>query len=452
MYILLIIFINLFFYWRTLSYAGICDDIPVFNQAVEIPKGWWMYFWYHLHGRKYKSWKLCHWQNIIIHTINCILIYIAFGANNTSLIAALLFAINPVNNQGSIWISGKGYSLNTTWALVMWMFPMWSILIYIYGLYFSGASLIFFPLMFLFTNHWYLVFMIFLGFRREWCRIFNKKDPRSKFNTETNAELLTRKPRKVIIALKTYGYHFVNCITAFRLGYYHKYMFLHGVNAEENKKSYKLDKFFFIGLTLAVVTLVTRDFGLLWFSITIAMWCNVITFNQTITNRYLYLGNCGVMFTLTKLLMFYPPLALGLWVYYATLLYKFTPFYKNEYWSIEHSCWEQPEFFYPWQNRAVHCFQNFNYQGALANMLKANELKPKDWKVLYNICQIYLMLGNITLAKDFFTQAKLCKIDGREEVINTLMDRLEKWITEIEEQAKTSPQVSMDLGKFDMQR
>jgi tetratricopeptide (TPR) repeat protein len=177
-----------------------------------------------------------------------------------------------------------------------------------------------------------------------------------------------------------------------------------------------------------------------------------MTFNQTITNRYLYLGNIGLMLTLSRSLMFYPPLVLAFWVYYATLLYKFIPFYKNEYWSIEHSCWEQPDFFYPWQNRAVHCFQNQNFHGALGNMLKANGLKPKDWKVLYNITQIYLMVGNIAMARNFYTQAKQCTIDGREVVINNLMDRLDKWITEIEEQAKTNPQVTIDIGRFDMQR
>ena len=138
--------------------------------------------------------------------------------------------------------------------------------------------------------------------------------------------------------------------------------------------------------------------------------------------------------------------------YYATKLSLFMFFYKNEYWSIEHSCMEQPEFFYPWQNRAVHCFQNQNYHGALGNMIKANQLRPNDWKILYNLCQIYMMLGNINACKDFYEQAKKCNIDGREEAIGALMERLGKWIKEVEKQAQISKTVDIDLGKFDMQR
>jgi len=451
--ILLIILVNLFFYYKTIYFGGVCDDIPVFNQDVKIPNGWWMYFWYHLFGRKYKDFKLAHCLTLAVHIVTCVLIYIAFGCNKISLVTALLFSVNPVNNQCSIWISGRQYGINTICALLMWIFPYWSIAPYLFGTYFSGASLIFFPLMFLFTKYWYLAFLVVIGLLREHIRIFNKTDPHSKFNTESNKELLTVRPNKLILALKTYGYHFINCLTVFRLGFYHKYMFLHGVNKDTNKESYKIDKFFFTGVVLALTTLLTKDIGLIWFTINIAMWCNFVTFNQTIGNRYIYLGNVGLMFTLTKLLMFYPPLALAVWVYYATLLSKFVIFYKSEYWSIEWAYLEQPDFFYLWQNRAVYCFINQNYHGAIGNLNKANELKPNDWKVLYNMAQVYLMLGNMNASKKFYEEASKCNIDGREVVIGNLMKRLGAWIEEIEKQAKENKnQVQLDLGKFDMQR
>jgi len=455
MIILLIILINLLFYIRTIDYQGICDDIPVFNGPMVIPKSrWmWMYFWYHLQGRKYVSWKLAHWQTLGIHTLNCILIYLAFGRNNFSAIAALLFSINPINNQCSIWISGKGYSQNTTCALLMWIFPYFSIIPYLYGTYFCGASLVLFPLVFLFTKHWWLVSLIILGFLREKNRIFDKTNPGSKYNMESNPELRTIAPRKVIIMFKTIGYYMVNSIFALRLGFYHKYLFLHGVDAESNKKSYKIDKYFFIGIAFVLFTLWTRHIGLLWFCICLSQWMNVISFNQTISNRYVYLPNIGMSIFVASILIHYPILGAMLWVYYVTKLMNFHPFYKNEYWSIEYSCWEQPEFFYPWQNRSVHCFMNGNYHGALGNMIKAEELRPGDWKITYNLTQLYLLLGNIGAAKLHYEKALKCKIDGREEPINKLMERLKKWIDSIEEQAKANNnQVHINIGQFDMQR
>jgi len=453
MYIALIILVNLLFYLKTLKYQGICDDIPVFAQNIKIPGGLWMKFWYHWHGRKYTSYKLAHAITISIHTINCILIYIAFGMNYTSLLASLLFAVNPVNNQGSMWISGKGYSTNTMCALLMWMFPYFSIIPYCFGTYFCGPSLVFFPLVFLFTKYWYLSFLVIIGLLREKDRIFNKKDPASKFNTESNKELLSVKPRKLIIALKSYGYYFINALSARILGFYHNYLFLHGVCEAENKKSYIIDRYFFIGIFLAGAVLYTRDIGLVWFTIVIAQWCNFISFNQTISNRYIYLGNVGLMYLVARILINFPILLGALLAYYITKLIFFTVFYKNEYWSIEYACIEQPDFFYEWQNRAVYCFHNKNYHGAIGNLNKANELRPKDWKVLYNTSQIYLLLGNMNSAKKYYEEATQCTIDGREEIINKLNKRLKSWIDEIENQAKTNNnQVQIDLGKFDLQR
>lgn len=451
---LLIIAVNVLFYWRALKFHLICDDIPVFNQPVEIPKGWWMFFWYHLHGRKYTNTKFCHVLVLCIHTLNCLLIYWVFGHSQLSLLAALLFALNPTNNQSSIWISGKGYAMNLTCALLMWGFPLASPLIYLYGTYFQGPSLMFFPLMFLLTKHWYLAFLVILGLYREYGRIFDKKNPASKFNTESNKELLSVKPKKLIVAMKSLGYYAFNSVTALRLGFYHKYLFAFGVNQEDNKEAYRIDKYFWAGIVMVLITLFSLryTFGLAWFCITLGMWLNFISFNQTITMRYIYIPNAGLMLVLATLLVEFPFLAIIVLTYYATRLSMFMFFYKNEYWSIEYSCIEQPKFFYPWQNRAVHCFQNQNYHGALGNMLKANELRPNDWKILYNLSQIYMMVGNINACKGFYEQAKKFVIDGREEQIGRLMERLGKWIAEIEELAKINKTVDIDLKKFDMQR
>lgn len=452
MIILIIILVNLLFYWRTLSYQGVCDDIPVFNSGTPIPKNSpWTYFWYHLQGRKYISWKLAHWQVLAVHTINCILIYKAFGTNTVSFMAAMLMSLNPVNNQCSTWISGKGYAQSTTCALLMWMFPYFSIIPYLYSTYFCGPAILLFPLVFLFTKYWWLSSLVLLGIYREHRYIFNKSNPGSKFNQESNVELRAIAPRKLITLFKTLGYYFVNAILALRLGFYHKYMFLHGVSAETNKESYKIDKYFFIGIIVALTALYTRHIGLVWFCVTIGTWCNFISFNQTIANRYIYLPNIGLMLLLSSLIN--PLIFFMLLTYYATKLVHFLPFYKNEYWAIEHSCWEQPEFFYPWQNRSVHCFQNNNFHVALGNMIKASELRPNDWKITYNLVQIYLLLGNLGAAKEMYKKAQECKIDGREQAINHLMTRLGAWIEELETQAKNNNnQVNIDVKRFDMQR
>ena len=451
MVIVLIVLVNLLFYMRTLNYAGICDDIPVFNTGVPIPPNSpWAYFWYHLQGRKYTSWKLAHWQVIGVHTLNCLMIYWGFGHNMVSAMAALLYSVNPVGNQCSMWISGKGYAQNTTCALLMWLFPYFSIIPYLYGTYFCGASLLLFPLVFLFTKHWYMAGLVGLGVWREHKRIFNTANPGSKFNTESNPELRAIKPRKLIVMFKTLGYHTINLITARRIGFYHQYLFLHGVDKNTNKESYRIDKYFFVGVVVTLLTLFTLNIYLIWYCVAIIMWCNFISFNQTISSRYSYLPNIGLtLFIASHINLFLFGL---LFIYYATKLCAFHKFYINEYWSIEYSCWEQPDFFYPWQNRSIHCFQNNNFHGALGNMLKASELRPGDWKINYNLTQLYVLLGNLPQARVLYNKTLTCTIDGREKVIATLMGRLDTWITQIEAQASANNAINIDVKQFDMQR
>jgi hypothetical protein len=452
MILILLILTNLLLYYRTLSYQGICDDIPVSTGPTVIPKGRWMFFWYHLQGRKYVSWKLAHAQALAIHTINSCLIYLAFGSNTFSAMAAFLFAVNPVNNQCSIWLSGKGYAQNTTCALLMWMFPYASPIFYLYGTYYCGHSLLLFPLIFLFTKYWWLSALVIIGILREHPRLFDKR-PGSKFTTESNSELTLIAPRKLIPWFKTVGYHFINSIIALRLGFYHKFMFLHGVSKETNKESYHIDKYFFFGIIIVASILITRNIYLIWWLLCISQWCNMMSFNQTVANRYIYLPNVGLFLFVASILVFYPLGFAVLITYYITRLIQFHVFYKSEYWAIEYSCFESPDFFYSWQNRAIHCFQSGNYHGALGNMIKADELRPNDWKITYNMCQIYLLIGHLATAKVWYKKAGECNIDGREKEINRLMERLGKWIESIETQAKSNDnKVNLDLGKFDMQR
>ena len=51
------------------------------------------------------------------------MIYLALGKNNLSFLTAILFSINPVNIQGSVWISGRNYVISSILTLAMFMFP-----------------------------------------------------------------------------------------------------------------------------------------------------------------------------------------------------------------------------------------------------------------------------------------------------------------------------------------
>ena len=85
-----------------------------------------------------------------------------------------------------------------------------------------------------------------------------------------------------------------------------------GTNKTDNDKGYKLDRYFWLGLTLFTIVvsyciyeLFTGwspiGWGLACYTINIAMWCNYITIQQQIAERYCYLANVGMMYTLAYL-------------------------------------------------------------------------------------------------------------------------------------------------------
>src|SRR5574343_247465 len=113
MEIAIIICITFLMYYRTIGYQFIIDDHDHIKDPKDITKNffkrWWEYFW----GVKIVSFKVAHFFNILVHATVCSLIYIVFGKNDISFLTAVLFALNPVNNQASIWLSGRTYATST---------------------------------------------------------------------------------------------------------------------------------------------------------------------------------------------------------------------------------------------------------------------------------------------------------------------------------------------------
>lgn len=244
---------------------------------------------------------------ILRHAIVCILIYFVFGRDKIAFWTSILFALNPANNQVAVWLSGFGYSMGTIFTLLMFLFKPIAIIFYAVACYYSINSLPA-PLIFLQIPHQkgkvlYLLVLVF---------IFKKfKQIISTKQATATKEMKTLHFKKLILFVKTYSYYFCLCLFPVRLGLYHTFGYSFGLTKEDSEKVYKKDLHFWLGLILCgLIGYVIFSqwgtpvsFGLWWFSVFIFPWCNLITIQQFIAERYIYLANIGLMYALVSSLM-----------------------------------------------------------------------------------------------------------------------------------------------------
>jgi hypothetical protein len=363
MKILLIILVNLLIYYRFISYEYVSDDIPTYK------------------GKKNKY--IEHTFNLIIHILNCLLIYFVFGHNNISFFASLFFAINPVNLQGGLWIGGRHYGISTVLVLA--------------GVLILGIKF------------WWIPFVLL---------ILSKLDgyiKKYKTPNAINAPMKFIQIRKIIPFIKTYGYYFRLCIFPWRLGFYHTFLFGLNINKEYDKKYYKLNLDFWVGLVLlgSTIYFVQYQFGLLWFFAFIMPWCNFITVTQTITERYVYVANVGMMFFLASVLPY--PINLMLVSGYAVRNWFIQPMYSHEYWIKHYNISEMKDNFHLWNNIGYDYAIRGDIGAALDHFFEARKFNPNEYKINLNIANMFIFLKQSDKAEEFIKYAEKGVYEGAQD-------------------------------------
>lgn len=453
----IIALLNLIVYYKTLFYGYVGDDVERAERQQEF-KNAWHRRWLQFVGLKHINSMVSHLITLLTHTACCCAIYLALGKNNVSFLTAILFSINPINMQGSIWISGRNYVTSSILTLGMVGFPSLAWLFYMATSNFA-VNAWFAPLVFLGTKYWYMVGIIPVI----WLVMQTNRDTLKRKLWETgglkttNTEMRAMKPRKIIPFLKTYLYYFILCIFPFQLGVEHNFLRGFGTNATDNKKGYKLDKLFYGGLILAIfgAAMALRGiiygwqpwgWGLFWFSVNIAMWNNYITIQQQISERYCYLANIGLMYALASIIINYP-IAIAVFITaYLVRLWYVSDMYLSDYWAVEYTLHEMKDMHYMWLMRGVKKYMAQDYQGALYDFNEAYLHKPYDLKILYNLSVISFILGDTVKAREYFEKAKQNIYDELDEVIKPAFDSLENNIKAVEEsKAKGETMIKVDL-------
>src|SRR3990167_1736912 len=236
-----IIVVNLALYFRTLKFKFVSDDFSVFHNPPVFKNAWhkrWLQFtgacklkgptfsfvWFK--GLKMgiiKTEEQEHLLALLIHIAICVSIFFAFGANHVSFVAALLYSVNPVNNQGTIWPAGRGYALPVLCLMLAIAVPLLSPVFIYFGMWYTvGFHGI--PLALIGSPHWYLLVPALICLLIHW----------RKFN-------------KAIIFIKPYGFYLTLCLIPFRITFYHH--FLQSMAGCQKERWHSIwDKFFWIGI------------------------------------------------------------------------------------------------------------------------------------------------------------------------------------------------------------
>jgi hypothetical protein len=450
--ILSIIIINFVMYWRTLKYGFIIDDdavamrtsravcnngypvdlnignisednqkviMPVLKQVTDNflfhPKKSFMTrsflrdVWNHFFGDLYLYPGLAHFMNLFVHCVNSVLIYLAFGQNEVSFIAAILFAINPVNNQVSIWLSGRTYSIATMLLLTGILFKPALPFLFAVALY-RCVAILPAPIVLFFTPYWmfalplpfigYLLRNRYLGtIAMRWATV---PDDMKKIT-----------PMKSIIALKTLGYYLMHSLFPMNLGMCHTYMHNMGMSPEETKPCYKIDKFFFVGLAfiLALITALIlgyKDnvFGLIWYLVFIFPWLNIILLNHPISERYTYMANIGLMLFVASMIVAYPVLVGILIGWYGIRLWTFMPAYKDCLHFWQSNVDNFPEGTLGYNQLGIEKSEQGKTGSAFDIWQAGLNLRPNDFRLNYNIANMLSNVGRFEGIKEYIVKAE----------------------------------------------
>jgi hypothetical protein len=363
--------------------------------------------------------------NILLHILVAEYIYIAFGCSGTSFLVALLFSTHPMGIQVPIWIAGRQYGINALLFLMIWKFAPWGVLFYPLSWETSCATLVFTPLVFLCSKYWYLALATPIVFWLSWRKIVTGVKSKIKGSEFTpgipkDFELTDLKPKKIIIAVKTFWYYSLVCFLPLKNGFYNSYLQTFGSSQKATDYWYSLNRHFWGGVAVIVAMLyllVTNlhnniGVGIMLFVTAIAPFLNFISPQQFTAPRYAYLALIGILLCIVSFLATLGILTQlvvvsGLYAFYLTKLVKVMRHYrKTNVEMIHFDTWEFPDNPRIWYFRYEHMLHKNNPIMAWSEAQWGLRFCPEDSQLWFGLSCASFELGDYNAAREFLKNAE----------------------------------------------
>lgn len=312
------------------------------------------------HGKYHDlNYKVEHIATTLIHALICVLIYFAFGKNETAFMASCLYAVNPANNQSSVWLNGRRYAFNIVIVLLMLiigplgmlLYPMTAIL---------QVSAILAPLMYgeyltlPIAGMCLLAIAVFVFL--SWEDIKEKILWRWKLMPECDHKKLHI--AKLIPTTKVYGAYILKMIFPERTLMTYPFLYYWALTKEGDKNAYRIDRHFIWGIVCVAFSVAGLKFfeGQTWWlflfmCLSIVQWCGFITLNQIFADRYIPLPNVFMMMFVSWFTVHYGgdfkyAIFFGMFIYYMQNLNITFMMYKD----VE-SFWNYHAYYNPQDSR-----------------------------------------------------------------------------------------------------
>jgi hypothetical protein len=421
--ILIILLLNFLFYLKALGYKYASDDIAV-QRLQKIPDNKWLKLYHQLEGRIRVDPLQDHAITIFIHSLVAVFLYIGFGASDISFLASILFSINPATNQCSVWISGRGYVLPALFILMGLSIPVVGPLFVVLAGYFNLGFIA--PLALIGSDKPYLLLALPVMWVLFYKRFFgNVKD---KYLKESFAEDKQIKPEKFVLAIKTFGFYLTHALIPVKNTFYHS--FLESAAGSKKHLAYSMKcRFFWIGV-VSILSIIgfwisfkwnIASFGLLWWCVGIAPFCNFFRLSQEIAERYMYLASIGLMVALASVLVNYPIVSAFFMGMYATKMWFWMDAYQDDFYLVEASRVNDPTSWFVWHISGLKRWDVQSYREAIIMWTMAKILSPKEFKVLINLATALKVVKHDKEAEELLNEAEKNIPGGQEEQANKLI-------------------------------
>ena len=392
-------------------------------------------------------------KSVILHILVAEYIYFAFGCTDISFAAALLFSVHSTCIQVSVWISGRSYGLNALIFLMILAFAPFAITLFFVAE--AGiATVLFTPLVFLFTKHWYIAVLFPLlawySYDKINANLTAKIEGKGEFNNPLPKDFELHKWNwmNLIIVIKTYGYYFLHCLLPIKNGFYNSFLVTRGTSRKATNYWYSFNRHFWGGLIAIIITVVIwannignfTGMGALLFFLTIGPFLNFITVQQLTAPRYAYLPLIGYQMALMGL-VFQLPLPTrcaiigALFIFYLDRTLRVMPHYKkNTSKLIELESQVFPDNPRVWQYQYDQMMNAGNAVMAWAFAASGLRYLPEDCQLWFGLCCASYELGDMNAAMLYLknTEKFIMQTDQREmlgiiaEMKSRINARLEK--------------------------
>lgn len=406
MEILIIIFLNVLLYHQTIKFDMVVDDIRLrkYYEKKNVYHKWGLW---NIKNRLYgaglfKSLPYDHAFTLFLHTLICVLIYLAFDQTFISFIGSILYSICPIQNQTAIWMNGRRYAVTAVIVLIGYLFKPWGYLGYVLIPLFQFSGL---PGLVMAFKHPSVslcililisILLLFKKFRRGTIyRIFKVRFSDKIRNSEYGKIHL----KKIVIIIKSYGYFFFHTLIPSRVVFYIPFLQDYSITNTGTRIAYSLNYEFVKGIVAITLTSLAYTFipeirfYIFWYILFLSPWLNLITVTQFCADRYTTIANIGFLLAYAHILVGYPILFGFVIGIYLTQNIKTQRMYKDLDTFYLYQIWKSPESVLNICFYAIAAIeQNFYFQ-AMTAVMRGLQVRPKDYRLLITKARLLHKMG-----------------------------------------------------------